>query len=93
MSGSIQLINISPEQLLDEVEKRFETKIQTLQKHYQPKEPEELLTRIEAADLLKISISSLKTYTKKGILISYGLNGRVYYKRSEVEAALIQLNN
>lgn len=41
---------------------------------------DKLLTREETAELLKIDLSSLWRYTKESKLLSYGLNGRVYYK-------------
>lgn len=93
MSGTIQFINTTPDQLLLEVEKRIDNKLDLLKKSFQPKEPTELMTRHEVASLLKVDISSIHNYTKKGLLTSYGLSGRVYYKRKEVESAIIQLNN
>ncbi|WP_299160099.1 helix-turn-helix domain-containing protein [uncultured Eudoraea sp.] len=51
----------------------------------------ELLTREETAEYLKISLSTLWHWSKKGILPSYGIGNRVYYKRIEIEEALIKL--
>lgn len=53
--------------------------------------PEELLTRNEVATYFKVNISTVRNWTKQGILIKYGIGDRVYYKKSEIEAALIQL--
>ena len=52
----------------------------------------ELLTREETAKYLKISLSTLWHWSKKEILPSYGIENRVYYKRSEVESGLIRVN-
>jgi hypothetical protein len=41
--------------------------------------------------MLKIDLSSVHNWTKKGILTSYQIGGRVYYKRAEVESAIIEL--
>ncbi|WP_396633606.1 helix-turn-helix domain-containing protein [Maribacter sp. R86514] len=93
MSGTIQFINTTPDHLISEVEKRLDLKINLLKKSFTPKEPIEYLTRHETAELLRVNVSSINNYTKKGLLTSYGLSGRVYYKRKEVESAIIQLNN
>ncbi|MBC6999678.1 helix-turn-helix domain-containing protein [Cytophaga sp. FL35] len=92
MSGTIQFINTTPDELLSAVDQRLEGRLKKLAENFQPKEPTEYLTRHEVANLLKVDVSSVHNYTKKGLLTSYGLSGRVYYKRSEVESALIQLN-
>lgn len=54
-------------------------------------EPEELLTRKDAAGVLRITLPTLREYTKRGILKGYRIGSRVRYKRSEVIAALSQM--
>ncbi|MDB4271074.1 helix-turn-helix domain-containing protein, partial [bacterium] len=54
--------------------------------------PIELLTREETAKYLKISLSTLWHWSKKGKLTAYGIGNRVYYKRSEVEKGIIRIN-
>lgn len=54
-------------------------------------ELKELLTRKQTAELLNINSATLWRYTKKGKLISHGIGGRVYYKRSEVLEAVKSL--
>ncbi|MCK0148213.1 helix-turn-helix domain-containing protein [Arenibacter sp. F26102] len=66
--------------------------LEELKKEYKPKEPTEFLTRHEVAELLKIDISSIANWRKSGKLQSYGIGGRVYFKRKEVEAAIIKIN-
>lgn len=51
-------------------------------------EPEELMTREEAAAFLKVNLSTLSKWTSDGRLIGYGMVGRRYYKKSEIMAAL-----
>lgn len=51
-------------------------------------EPEKILTREEAADFLKVNLSTLSTWTSQGRLTCYGMGGRRYYKKSEIMAAL-----
>ncbi|MDX6746680.1 helix-turn-helix domain-containing protein [Polaribacter sp. PL03] len=52
---------------------------------------EKLLSRKEASELLKISLPTLSNWTKQKIIISYGIGGRVYYKKEELIEALEKL--
>jgi hypothetical protein len=88
-----QLHNLSPEQLgllFDEV---ITSKINDLKKHFEPKTPTEYLSRQDVAQLLKINLSTVHNMSVKGILQKYQISGRVLYKRSEVENAIVKLNN
>ncbi|SHK72169.1 Helix-turn-helix domain-containing protein [Maribacter aquivivus] len=87
----LQFVATTPQQLRKDINQDVKNLLNELEKSFQPKTPEELLSRRETADLLKINLSSLYNWTKKGILKSYGCSGKVYYKRSEVESALIEL--
>lgn len=60
-----------------------------LKQSFEPKTPNEYLTRNELAEMLKCDLSTIHNWTKKGKLIPYGLGNRVYYKRAEVEAVLL----
>ncbi len=48
----------------------------------------ELLTRLETAQRLKISLPTLHLWTRTGTLQGYRVNGRVLYKSNEVENSL-----
>jgi len=80
-----------PNNFLNDIE-YIKNEIANIKKSFQPKEPTEFLTRQEVSSLLKIDLSSVHNWTKKKILQSYQIGGRVYYKRSEVENAIIKLN-
>ncbi|WP_019669923.1 helix-turn-helix domain-containing protein [Eudoraea adriatica] len=69
----------------------IEEELRNIKENLQPKDPVELLTREETAEYLKISLSTLWHWSKKGILPSYGIGNRVFYKRSEVVSCLIKL--
>lgn len=86
-----QLHNLNPEQLGNLFDEVITSKFNDLKKHFQPKTPNEYLTRVEVAEMLKIDLSSVHNWTKKKILISYQIGGRVYYKRAEVENAIVEL--
>ncbi len=49
---------------------------------------EKLLTRKETADKLKISLVTLNDWTKRGMIQSYLIGGRVLYKETEIEKSL-----
>ncbi|WP_293296823.1 helix-turn-helix domain-containing protein [Allomuricauda sp.] len=87
----LQFIGTTPEQLQKAIAENVRGQLEELKKSFQPKTPEEFLSRKSTAKLLNINLSTLHLWTKKGILKSYGISGKVYYKRSEVESALIEL--
>ena len=87
----VQFIQVTPQQLQDAIIDGVKTQLQDLKKHFKPKEPNEYLTRVEVAEMLKIDLSSVHNWTKKGILTSYQIGGRVYYKRLEIENAIVEL--
>jgi len=47
-----------------------------------------ILSRADAAKLLSISLVTLRNWTTQGLIPSYQLGGRVYYKQKELLAAL-----
>lgn len=57
-----------------------------------PSAKEELLTREEASELLKIDLSTLWRWTNKGQVIAYGIGKRVFYKKDELLNSLIKIN-
>lgn len=59
-----------------------------LRKSFEPKKPPELMTRKEVAEFFKCDESTVHNWTEKGKLKKYGIGERVYWIRSEVEAAL-----
>lgn len=49
-----------------------------------PPPAEELLTREQAAQLLGITLPTLRDYTRRGYVTGYRIGTRVRYKRNEV---------
>ena len=88
----IQFIGTSPKALIELIDEVISKRLNDLKKNYAPKEPTVYLTRQEVAEMLQIDISSVHNWTKRKILQSYQIGGRVYYKRTEVENSLIKLN-
>ena len=93
MNGQIQLIQLTPNELQNAIIEGINHKLEELKNSFQPKEPEELLTRSETSLLLKVNLTTLWHWTKKGKLKSYGIGNRVYYKRHEVMESIINLKN
>jgi hypothetical protein len=91
MDKSIQFVQVTPEQLQNAIIEGVKTQLNDLKEHLQPKEPTKYLTRSDVAEMLKIDLSSVHNWTKRGILKSYQIAGRIYYKRDEVENAIIEL--
>ncbi len=89
--SALQFINLTPEENQNAIIKGVELLINELKKDFKPKVPEDLMTRQETADLLKANLASIHNWTKRGLIQSYGLAGRVYYKSSEIENAIVKL--
>lgn len=79
-----------PETLIDKLDQVY-NELQDLKKNFKPKEQTEYLSRNDVAEMLKIDISSVHNWTKKGILQSYQIGGRIFYKRKQVEASIVKL--
>ena len=88
----LHFYSVTPEEHENRIYQRLKSELDTLKKEFQPKEPTEFLTRNEVRDLLKVDLSTVHNWTKRGKLKAYGLGNRVYYRRSEVEAAIKPLN-
>ncbi|MDB4752598.1 helix-turn-helix domain-containing protein [Winogradskyella sp.] len=52
---------------------------------------EQYLTREEVSKLLKISLSTIHNWTKRGILQPFQIGGRIYFKASHIECSMIKL--
>lgn len=96
MSTPAILINpISQEEFYNEFSKLAEALKKLQEKLEDIKSPNEYLSREDTANLLKCDLSTIHNMTKRGDLISYGMrqSSRVYYKRRDIEEALIQINS
>ena len=71
---------------------QIEEELKNIKENFQPKEPVELMAREETAAYLKVSLTTLWDWNKKRILRNYSIGNRVFYKRSEIDTALIKIN-
>jgi excisionase family DNA binding protein len=90
-NNSTILHSVTPDQITS-LFQGLQNQIKELNEKYEPKTPIELLTTDEVAKMLKCTRSTLWLWVKKGKLQNYGIGNRTYFKRSEVENALICLN-
>ena len=71
---------------------KIKSKLEELEKKFQPKEPTKYVTRNFVADeMLHCDLSTVHNLTVKGILTKYQIGGRVLYIHEEVENAIIQI--
>lgn len=92
MKSSTILHEVTPEQINTLFEGLI-SQLKEIKEDLQPKQPTEFLTRNELAELLKCDLSTIHNWCKKGKLTPYGIGNRIYFKRSEIEAVIVPLNN
>lgn len=90
--NAILLQELSVEQLKQLIGTSVKEGIQEFQGRIQSKDnSEELLTRDQTCDFLKIDSSTLWAWTNKQKVKAYGIGARRYYKRSELLECLTLL--
>lgn len=89
--NTIQITQFTPNELKSLLMEGVQQVVNQIREEFQPKTPTEYLTRKQVAKMLDINLTTLNNWTKKRILTSYAIQGRVYYKRDEVEKAIIKL--
>lgn len=91
-ANAILLKELSVEELQQLIGTSIKNGISQLQKEQLIKNfNEELLTREETCQFLKIDSSTLWAWTNKGKVKAYGIGARRYYKRSELLECLTLL--
>jgi hypothetical protein len=91
-NNAILLQNLTVEQLQQLIGTSVRNGIIELQKELQSKDnSEELMTREETCQFLKIDSSTLWAWTNNGKVKAYGIGARRYYKKSEIMECLTQL--
>ncbi|MGJ8664985.1 MAG: helix-turn-helix domain-containing protein [Patiriisocius sp.] len=83
----IQLHDIDPTTLVDNIVSQFNTRIDQLEKSLNPPKSE-WITRQQAGKLLGVSLVTINDWSNKGILKRYHIGGRVKYKLQEIENTL-----
>jgi predicted DNA-binding transcriptional regulator AlpA len=90
--SAIQFIQITPEQLQTEILRGVKSQLDELKKHFEPKQPNEYLSRSEVSKMLGVDLSTLHNWNKKKILNPVCIGARVFYLRSEIDASIKPIN-
>lgn len=92
ITNSILLETLTVEQLQQLIYASVKNGIQEFQSEIQSKDnSEELLTRDQTCEFLKIDSSTLWAWTNKKKVQAYGIGARRYYKKSELMESLTLL--
>lgn len=91
-SKQVHLYQVSPQELTDHFLEGVDLKLKEFFAKYPTvkKDGEELLTVDETLKFLKCSKQALWNWRKNGILPSFRLGNRVYYKKSDIFAKLVK---
>lgn len=93
MSNSLLVHNIDVLQFQELLKETVKAELQELKASLKEENQDELLTREETYQFLKIDSSTLWEWTRKGKLKVYGIGNRKYYKKREVLDCLTSLNS
>jgi excisionase family DNA binding protein len=86
----IQIENITVDELKNELIIEFKQLLKSFLE--QQEKVDELLTRQETANILKVSLVTLWDWTKKDVMPAYRIGYKVRYKKSEVLESLKKTN-
>ena len=86
---SIQLIGIDYDDFKNEVAEEVRKAVD--QTKPQPEPLEIYHTRKETAERLRVDLSTLAAWTKKGLIQSVGIGGRVYFTETAIQKAITDL--
>ncbi|WP_255558398.1 helix-turn-helix domain-containing protein [Flavobacterium taihuense] len=92
MEKKIFMVQYSAEQLQEVISAGVKRQLDEFSKHFQPKQPNEYLTKRQVADLFNVDISTVHSWAKSNKIKPLGMGSRVYFLRSQIEESLIPLN-
>jgi hypothetical protein len=94
MTESILLQNISTDQLTELITNVFKTQFEDFKKELAaPSEPDDLMTRAEVLELLRINASTLWHWQNKGRITVYKFANKCYYKKNELMETITPLKS
>lgn len=93
MGKTILLHEISPEDLQDVIRQAVREELKTFLLEFQvhKDDTDVLLSRAEACELLKVSLTTLWNWTKSNKVIAYSMGNRIFYKKKELLESLTKL--
>ena len=87
----LSLFQGTPEDFQKPIIKIIQKEFDVLKTEFRPREPEEYLTRHQLADMLHVDLSTIHNMRKRGQITAFQISGRILFKRSEIEAAIVEL--
>lgn len=87
----LSLFQGSPEDFQKPIIKTIQKEFETLKTNFQPKEPEEFLTRHQLAKMLHVDLSTIHNMRKRGQIIAFQISGRILFKRSLILKDIVEL--
>jgi len=90
ITKTVQITEVTVEELADEVANKVMLKIENYLKELSKKKNDEILTRQEVADYLKISLVTIHSWNKYGILNPIRMGNRILYKKQDILDVLEQ---
>ncbi|MHB1107769.1 MAG: helix-turn-helix domain-containing protein [Lutibacter sp.] len=91
-TNSIILQGITIDELLEKLKDQNIIFIKSILEEHFKKQDDTLLTRQETADYLKINLSTLWQWQKKGKLPAYSIGNRIYFRKSLIDQSLLKIN-
>lgn len=88
---AIQIIT-TPNEFKKEIANEVKTHLDEFLKHFTPVQPKEYLTRSDVAKMFSVDISTISNWQKTGKLKPFGIGGRIFFLRSDIEESLQPLN-
>jgi len=88
----IQVYEIDPEEFKEEILAGVEKLLKEFSEQFTPKQPEIWMSRKDVGELLGISLVTVYTWSKEGILKAYKIGTRVRFRRSDIEQILLDSN-
>ena len=92
MANAILVDNTTQQELTETILNGIKNQFDELKKNFQPREPEEFLTRKETAAILKISLVTLHQWSNDKILHPYKVGNRTYFSRKEITELIYNSN-
>ena len=89
----IQLLEVTPQQLQQEITNGIKTHLDEFLKTFKPKQANDYLSRKDVAKMFNVDISTIHNWCKSGKLKPLGLGSRVYFLRADIENSLTPLNS
>lgn len=90
MTKVLEVSDMDGQILLGRLNRIF-NEVSEIKRNFQPKEPTQYMTRREVSELFGVALNTVSDWTKKGLLKSYKIGNRIYYKRHEIDQALTEI--